>query len=252
MTRRFEFEREVRRSDLAPLSRLLALTIATWAEEKTGAIPKKYTPSLATLAQATGMSHASVLQHLKRLESSGWIVRCRPEPQLARSKKARTEYKLTVAARSAADHAISTARSGADLATPSSRPGADLELGQELTGARSGADLKTNKNTKPFPNQDRMEEDSAQEIARWMTATYGKPVDRAHARKVIEQVTDGRHVAHSLLNYVKKAVTKSPDNFLPTYTPPTYRAPASASGVNGYRPLPSNIRPRDESLFRQP
>ena len=49
MPSRFEFERAVRSSELAPLSRLLALTVATWADVRTGIIPDRLQPSLSTL-----------------------------------------------------------------------------------------------------------------------------------------------------------------------------------------------------------
>ncbi len=58
-----------------------------------------------------------------------------------------------------------------------------------------------------------------------MTETYRTTVDRAHASRVIPQITNGRQVTHNVLSYVKAAVVKNPDNYLPTYTPPRYQAP---------------------------
>ncbi|MER8004812.1 helix-turn-helix domain-containing protein [Streptomyces sp. NPDC094149] len=96
MPSRFEYERSVRSSDLAPLSRLLALTLATWADVKTGVIPTRLTPSLSTLEEATGMDRSTVRRHLNKLESAEWVGRDRPDPAAARAKKARTRYRLTV------------------------------------------------------------------------------------------------------------------------------------------------------------
>ena len=53
MPSRFEYERAVRGSELPSLSRLLALTVATWADVSTGIIPDRLMPSLATLESAT-------------------------------------------------------------------------------------------------------------------------------------------------------------------------------------------------------
>jgi DNA-binding Lrp family transcriptional regulator len=93
---RLEFERAIRRSDLPPPSRHLALTIATWADMDTGIIPERYQPSLSTLAEATGLNRATVQRHLDRLETDGWIVRDRPDQKKARVEHARTHYSLAL------------------------------------------------------------------------------------------------------------------------------------------------------------
>lgn len=96
MPSRFEYERAVRASDLPPLSRLLTLTLATWADVKTGIIPDRLSPSLSTLEEATGMDRSTVRRHLNKVETAGWVVRNRPDPAAARAKKARTRYRITV------------------------------------------------------------------------------------------------------------------------------------------------------------
>jgi DNA-binding MarR family transcriptional regulator len=90
MPSRFEYERAVRSSDLPSLSRLLALTVATWADVRTGVIPDRLQPSLTTLESATGMARASVRTHLNKLEAGGWLGRERPPVAAARAEKART------------------------------------------------------------------------------------------------------------------------------------------------------------------
>lgn len=158
MPSRFEYERAVRNSDLPSLSRLLALTLATWADVRTGRIPQRLTPSLTTLEGATGMSRASVRTHLNKLEAGGWLVRDRPSVAAARSEKARTHYKLRIpkgAVMPASDRnelgqEMPDARAGDALdeqglgqEMPQPRAGDALELGQELTPARAGAALKS-------------------------------------------------------------------------------------------------------------
>src|SRR5687767_2043201 len=96
MPSRFEFERAVRASDLPSLSRLLALTVATWADVRTGVIPDRLQPSLTTLETATGMVRASVRKHLDTLEEGGWLERKRPSVAAARAKKAVTKYGLRI------------------------------------------------------------------------------------------------------------------------------------------------------------
>ncbi|MET7781519.1 helix-turn-helix domain-containing protein [Streptomyces mirabilis] len=94
---RLEFERAIRRSDLPPPSRHLALTIATWADMDTGLIPERFQPSLSTLEEATGLTRKTVRTHLDTLEARGWIVRDRPELKKAQVEHARTHYFLALA-----------------------------------------------------------------------------------------------------------------------------------------------------------
>lgn len=158
MPSRFEYERAVRSSDLPPLSRLLALTLATWADVRTGRIPQRLTPSLTTLEGATGMVRASVRTHLNKLEAGGWLVRDRPSVAAARSEKARTHYKLRIPkgaevpdsdANELGQH-VPEARAGDALdenglgqETPQPRAGDAPELGQEMPPARAGAALNS-------------------------------------------------------------------------------------------------------------
>lgn len=158
MPSRFEYERAVRASGLPPMSRLMALTLATWADLKTGVIPPRLMPSLSKLEESTGMARGSVRTHLDRLETDGWLIRKRPTVAAARSEKARTQYKLRVPKGVAvsdsdeielgqemtpagAGDAPDAQKLGQEL--PQARAGAAPELGQELTTARAGAALSS-------------------------------------------------------------------------------------------------------------
>jgi hypothetical protein len=158
MPSRFEYERAVRSSDLPPLSRLLALTVATWADVRTGVIPDRLQPSLTTLEGATGMVRASVRKHLDTLEAGGWLKRDRPPVAAARSAKARTKYSIKIprgAAVADSDgielgHDVPKARAGDALDAqelgqemPLPRAGAALALGQEMTPTRAGDALSS-------------------------------------------------------------------------------------------------------------
>ena len=158
MPSRFEYERAVRSSGLPPMSRLLALTIATWADIRTGVIPHRLMPSLSKLEESTGMARGSVRTHLDRLEDNDWLIRNRPPVAAARAEKARTQYRLRIPKGIAvpdteaselgqelhpagADAAPDDQRLGQEL--PQARAGAALELGQELTPSRAGAALSS-------------------------------------------------------------------------------------------------------------
>lgn len=144
MPSRFEFERAVKGSSLPPLARLLALTIATWANPDTGVIPGKYQPSLSTLMAATGMSKGSLLAHRKTLDEAKWVTFTSPTLEDQRRKKARNVYKLHVPAGSAPDLATGSAD---DLDNPDTGSGADRELGQQMNQVGSAADHKSSSTT---------------------------------------------------------------------------------------------------------
>lgn len=138
MPGRFEFERAIRRSDLPPLARLLALTLATWADMKTGEIPDRYQPAQSVLMQATGMSKSAFLSHRRTLVRDGWVSYDSPDPVKAREEHAQCSYRLHIPARSGddlakgdiADTGSGGARSPGDLGARS--PG-DLGLGRQAT-----------------------------------------------------------------------------------------------------------------------
>lgn len=127
MPGRFEFERAIRRSDLPPLSRLLALTIATWANANTGIIAPQHQPSQSVLLQATGMGKGTFLTHRKTLEKDGWI-KYGGDGTVSRSRgRGQNGYSLHIPVRSGADLTGGDDGSGADL---SDRSGADPTLGR--------------------------------------------------------------------------------------------------------------------------
>jgi hypothetical protein len=158
MPSRFEYERAVRASDLPPLTRLLALTIATWADVRTGVIPERLMPSLTGLENSTGMVRASVRTHLDKLEAGGWLGRKRPTVAAARAKKATTSYTIRVPKGAAVPDSdgievgqeLAEARAGDALDAqtlgqemPQARAGDALALGQEMTPSRAGAALSS-------------------------------------------------------------------------------------------------------------
>lgn len=136
MPSRFEYERSVRGSDLPPLSRLLALTLATWADVKTGAIPARLTPSLSTLEKATGMDRSTVRRHLNKLEVNEWVGRDRPDPVAARTQKARTRYRLTIPKGIQVPASDPNELGAEDTEARGAQPLADAKLGAHSPQAR--------------------------------------------------------------------------------------------------------------------
>lgn len=94
---RWAFERAVLASDLPAPARLILLVLAVVADWPAGTTPAEHTPSLTRLATLTGLSRASIAEHLNRMESGGWVLRLRPTPAQARGKKERTRYRLRTA-----------------------------------------------------------------------------------------------------------------------------------------------------------
>ncbi|MFR0358644.1 hypothetical protein [Streptomyces sediminimaris] len=88
---RLEYERAIRRSDLPPPSRHLALTIATWANIETGIIPDRFQPAKGVLEESTGLSRGAIVKHLNVLESNGWIGR-----ETGGGAGRRTKYRLCI------------------------------------------------------------------------------------------------------------------------------------------------------------
>lgn len=88
---RFAFERGIRYSSLLPISRHLALTLATWADLETGIIPDRFQPAKETLEQATGLSRGAIVKHLNLLEEAGWLRR-----ETGGGRSRRTKFRLCV------------------------------------------------------------------------------------------------------------------------------------------------------------
>ncbi|MGW0033633.1 hypothetical protein ACWDXD_27950 [Streptomyces sp. NPDC003314] len=169
MPTRFEYERAIRASELKPPSRHLGLTIATWADVRTGIIPDRLQPSLTVLERTTGLSRATVRTHLTLLEKGGWLHRGRPSVAKARVEKETTKYRLLIPKtvvlpvedepEARAGDALADETLGQEMPQP--RAGAALELGQELTPARAGAALSSYRSTNgpvvpptaPLPDQ---------------------------------------------------------------------------------------------------
>ncbi|MFJ8929300.1 hypothetical protein ACIRLA_22245 [Streptomyces sp. NPDC102364] len=158
MPSRFEFERAIRRSSLPPLARLLALTVATWADAETGRIAARNQPAQSVLLEATGLSKSAFLTHRKTLIEGGWLKCKSPDRIKAQKEHAQNVYSIHVP--------DGKAGSPGDLAKTDKRPGKrreprsgdDLDLGREATqpnraeGTKSGSNLGRQATTRVFPS----------------------------------------------------------------------------------------------------
>lgn len=79
---------------LVPNDRLVMCALLSRAAAETAVIDADHTPSLSDLAELTGLDRSTVRRALNRLEAACWVVRNRPDPADARSKGARTWYRL--------------------------------------------------------------------------------------------------------------------------------------------------------------
>lgn len=157
MPSRFEFERAIRRSGLPPLARLLALTLATWADVETGRIAARNQPAQSVLLEATGLSKSAFLSHRKTLLEGGWLQCKSPDRIKAQKEHAQNVYSIHIP--------DGKAGSGDDLAKTDKRVGKrreprsgdDLDLGRQTTqpkgaeGTKSGSRLGRQATTRVFP-----------------------------------------------------------------------------------------------------
>lgn len=158
MPSRFEFERAIRRSGLPPLARLLALTIATWADAETGAIAKRNQPAQSVLLEATGMSKSSFLTYRKTLLDDGWLACKSPDRIKAQKEHAQNVYSILIPAGKAgsSDDLAQTDKRRGKRREP--RSGDDLGLGRQTTEpngaepAKSGSNLGRETTTRVFPS----------------------------------------------------------------------------------------------------
>jgi hypothetical protein len=145
MPSRFEFERAIRRSGLPPLARLLALTIATWADADTGSISLRNQPAQSVLLEATGMSKTAFLTHRKTLIDDGWLKCVSPERAKAQKEHAQNVYSILISAGKAGSpsdraQAGEVGHESVWARSPSDRAQSD-ENGTSLDQARSPSDL---------------------------------------------------------------------------------------------------------------
>jgi hypothetical protein len=133
---RFAYERAIRRSELPPPARHIALTAATWADIATGVIPERFQPSIAKLAETTGLHEATVKRHLKTLVAEGWMIRdVRRQDGRLEHDIARTTLTIPASAQGEDDGEV-----GAQSANPPKEVGAERAEGGRTERQEVGAE----------------------------------------------------------------------------------------------------------------
>lgn len=95
-TSRWDFERAVLASDLPAPRRLILLALATRADAETCRIPDEYSPSHTRIADDTGLSRRTIVDHLAALEKDGWVRITRPSPAQQRAEHKPNQYRLRI------------------------------------------------------------------------------------------------------------------------------------------------------------
>jgi hypothetical protein len=70
---RFDVERAVEESDLAPIGRHILLVLCGRMMQGSTLIPREFSPSLTRLAAGTGWDRRTIMRHLTALEEAGPI-----------------------------------------------------------------------------------------------------------------------------------------------------------------------------------
>jgi hypothetical protein len=145
---RWKLERAVVASELPGPARHVLLTLAVYADWPAGTTPAQHTPSLSTLAKATGLSRSTVALHLNTLETSGWVRRIRPTVARAWADKERTCYRLTVPGTSPGDGLVRETDQSDERTSPGDGPGLVREPDGTSPGAGHDPDLDQTIQTK--------------------------------------------------------------------------------------------------------
>jgi hypothetical protein len=201
---RWDVERAVLASDLSPQAKLVMLVLLVHADART-LDTGKFSPSLTGLANATGLGRSTVARELNHLERSGWVVRVRPSSADARSKRARTAYRLTSPTAGPVPHRDQTS------------PRVGLVQSQSGTSTSPTAGHRTDQS-----DQGQISLQATRRVIEVLEEIGGRPVDERHAARVAKDLAP--RATKDPLNFVEKCIRNDPERFLPTPTPPRFTA----------------------------
>jgi hypothetical protein len=201
LTTRFDVERALEVSDLPPVSRHIVLVLCSRMDAGTTVIPPRHSPSLTRLARGTGWDRRTIMRHLARLETKGWLTRIRPSPHQARAQHITTAYAVTPPA-----------------AYP--HPGAQDPVAEGTPPPGLGAPGDTARGSVPRRSD---QPDLIQIVIDGISKRTGKTITPEWARKVLQQILSRPGIEHRAA-YVKRIMTTDPDltRFLPGPDEPRY------------------------------
>jgi hypothetical protein len=183
------------------------LVLLTTADTRTAIVPLRHTPSLTDICAGTGLDRATVQRHLNRLERAGWLRRCRPPVAEARRLHSRTGYHCQLPGL------------GAEDTLP--RCAVHLGLGAERTPGLGAQRTSDQNDLTDIRSRDVL---TARVIELVQEAT-GKTISDRDAARGIKTKLDGRRPRDAVA-YLAKVIATDPGWWLPTPTPPAYKAPA--------------------------
>lgn len=206
---RFDWERAVRRSQLPKLRKLVALTLATYADLD----GTNVRPGLVELAEACSMPYSTVKAHVSALRAGGWLDRTVRGSSLGRRAIA-DEHHLTVPIHSSLASPVQPEHGSLVSRTQlTSEP----EQGSVVSPHQIRDQTKTNRSDAPVDIVTGV-------VVAALRDRTGKTVPPEHARLVARQLLDGRHVRNRAA-YVRGAIERDahPERFVPTPAPPPFR-----------------------------
>lgn len=214
---RWTVEKAVKASALPAPSRLILLVLLTRTDNGTAIVPAKYAPSLTTLASETGLSRRTVMDHLNRLETDGWLDRQRPSTREALASRARTGYRIGLPGREL-HQGESCPSAGAALVDEEPQVGtrAGAAPGQEMPPTRAGAAPNPTSSQPSSPSEKkggvggnkRPKADDEHPRFGEFYAAYPKKADPADARrafnKAIKKVSDPQILIDGARRYARE------------------------------------------------
>jgi hypothetical protein len=226
---RYDVERAVERSNLAPIGRHIILVLCGRMMQGSTLIPPGHSPSLTKLAEGTGWDRRTIMRHLNLLEQLGWLVRHRPDPHRARTQHVRTSYTVIAPGLGTASaQAGGSASQGLGASRAQAGGGQPRGLGTDDQEARGPVP----------PNQGftDQETDQAEEnglvdlVTKLLAERTGVAVSREWAAQTRDQLLARPGVKNPRAYIIRILTTdKSIERWLPTATPPPYGEKSSCS-----------------------
>jgi hypothetical protein len=206
---RFEIERAVLLSDLAPGCRHLAHVLCIRIDAAAGVILPAYQPSLSDLARDSGRDRRTIMRYLNVLEREGWVKRRRPPAALARKEHRRTHYAIGI------PQARDSMPPELGALSPAARDSMPPELGTLPSEARD---------TVPHRSSGHHISSDADLLAiiEAIKERDGATVDRDWAQRVFDQITGARDIRRPGA-YARRVIAGAPPGtYRPQASPPKY------------------------------
>ncbi len=218
---RFDIERAVEASDLAPIGRHIILVLCGRMMQGSTLIPREHSPSLTRLAAGTGWDRRTIMRHLTLLEKAGWLIRHRPDPARARREHARTSYTVLMPKLGAPSaQARDTGTRGLGAESAQARDTGTRGLGAGDPGARGAA-----------PHSQTLSDQRTDQSGDLVDLVIKQLLERTGVTVSREWATGTRDLLLArpgITNpraYIIRTITtdKNPQRWLPTPEPPPYQ-----------------------------